>query len=775
MKTRQFHTMISFVCAFVCYITSTVIASAATNPEVLATGQCGDNVTYTIYSDMSMVISGTGAMWDYENNNVHINGDYFQTVQKVIVEEGVTTVGVNSFRYFTAMTTVSLPVSLTSIGEAAFAQTSSLNSVDIPSGVANIDVWAFNESAIHSISIPEGITIIKGRVFNNCQNLTSVSLPSSLKIIDEYAFAGCISLTSIDLPNNLEVLGKECLSLCHSLKNISIPASVNSIGNGTFRASEALESVTVHNSEPLVIDKYAFDYRGNAILYVPSEAVIDYSLATYWQDFKDIWPIGQEYTGPREYSDGEIRSNGTFTWPVSNDVKMVFKVIDNTEKIVQIGRGNGDPSIDNTFEGDIVIPASVNGYTVTKVGGFAFKDCQLSSVSFPESITEIDGTCLFEDCIRLNNVVLPIQMSSYGWGMFMGCSSLSNLTTTCLNDANIDAYAFAGTAFESFVIPDGVVSISHHALSGETVKSVVIPNTVRTILGSAFDFCTNLESVTSLNENPTEIGEGAFDECSYSQATLYVPVGTVDLYRNTAGWNQFERIVEIGTVNDKEILATGQCGDNVTYTIYSDHSMVISGTGAMYDYSYSCINNDFSEYIQELTIEEGITNIGAFAFYHCRNITSVTIPFSVTTIGDYAFFDCPWLDYVTLGRSLRHLGTHCFDGCWPSSVTVRSTVPPVMADSTTFERYGVFIQATLRVPAQALEAYRTTDYWNRFPSIIALGDINGDDCADVDDIVALIDQLLTGNHADNRIADLTDDGNISIDDVVALIDLLLES
>ena len=98
-----------------------------------------------------------------------------------------------------------------------------------------------------------------------------------------------------------------------------------------------------------------------------------------------------------------------------------------------------------------------------------------------------------------------------------------------------------------------------------------------------------------------------------------------------------------------------------------------------------------------------------------------------------------------------------------------------MADSTTFERYGVFIQATLRVPAQALEAYRTTDYWNRFPSIIALGDINGDDCADVDDIVALIDQLLTGNHADNRIADLTDDGNISIDDVVALIDLLLES
>ena len=111
MKTRQFHTMISFVCAFVCYITSTVIASAETNLEVLATGSCGDNVTYTIYSDYSMVISGTGAI------SIKIGE---RSIKKVIIEEGVTSIGSAVFDRFYSLTSVTIPNSVTSIGNYAF-------------------------------------------------------------------------------------------------------------------------------------------------------------------------------------------------------------------------------------------------------------------------------------------------------------------------------------------------------------------------------------------------------------------------------------------------------------------------------------------------------------------------------------------------------------------------------------------------------------------------------------------------------------------------------
>ena len=188
-------------------------------------------------------------------------------------------------------------------------------------------------------------------------------------------------------------------------------------------------------------------------------------------------------------------------------------------------------------------------------------------------------------------------------------------------------------------------------------------------------------------------------------------------------------------------------------------------------------NNAFNSCydLESINLPPRLEHIGDYAFAGCEKLISLNIPDAVTAIGDYAFFDCPWLDYVALGSALHYIGAHCFDGCWLTTVTMRSIAPPLMADSTTFERYGVFSQATLRVPVQSLTAYRTTDYWNRFPSIIALGDITSDDCIDVSDVVALLDQLLTGNLADNRIADLTDDGDISIDDVVALIDLLLES
>jgi len=88
---------------------------------------------------------------------------------------------------------------------------------------------------------------------------------------------------------------------------------------------------------------------------------------------------------------------------------------------------------------------------------------------------------------------------------------------------------------------------------------------------------------------------------------------------------------------------SGSCGDNVTYTfVSSTGTLTIQGSGRMTDYYYSLdipwysYKND----IKTVIIEEGVTSVGAWAFYHCSSLTSVTIPNSVTSFGEYSFYMC---------------------------------------------------------------------------------------------------------------------------------------
>ena len=164
---------------FVMIIASVLFAITSSAATVLRTWDISatsrDNVTATLYNDYSLVISGTGNMKDWNYNGAPWYSSYSDKITSVTIENGVTNIGSNAFRYCSTLTSVVIPDSVTSIGGWAFAYCYDLTSVVIPEGVTSIAYYAFQScSSLTSIVISKGVTSIGYNAFYNCSSLSKV-------------------------------------------------------------------------------------------------------------------------------------------------------------------------------------------------------------------------------------------------------------------------------------------------------------------------------------------------------------------------------------------------------------------------------------------------------------------------------------------------------------------------------------------------------------------------------------------------------------------------
>ena len=120
-------------------------------------------------------------------------------------------------------------------------------------------------------------------------------------------------------------------------------------------------------------------------------------------------------------------------------------------------------------------------------------------------------------------------------------------------------------------------------------------------------------------------------------------------------------VASIGTL----FAESGTCGDNLTWDL-TDGVLTISGEGEMTDWAYDAFAPWYSyrKEIANVTIGNGVTNIGDYAFYDCSYLlTNMTIPNSVTSIGKWAFSNCSSLTSVTIPNSVTSIGWEAFSGC----------------------------------------------------------------------------------------------------------------
>lgn len=174
----------------------------------------------------------------------------------------------NAFNGRWAIDKVVLPPTLKKIGSYAF-QNTSLTSVNIPDNVETIENNAFGRvKRLQEVHLPDNLTALGGSAFEYCRNLRAVKIPSKIKVITWYAFRDCSSLQSVELHDSITGFGNESFAGC-DLREITLPKSTTAVGNHAFEGNANLSKVTF-NEGLIYIGESAFQNTAIDTLNCPS-------------------------------------------------------------------------------------------------------------------------------------------------------------------------------------------------------------------------------------------------------------------------------------------------------------------------------------------------------------------------------------------------------------------------------------------------------------------------------------------------------------------------
>jgi len=328
-----------------------------------------------------------------------------------------------------------------------------------------------------------------------------------------------------------------------SIKEVVLGDDVTLIGGGAFYGCSGLTSVTIGNGVTS-IEGWAF----NGCSSLTSVHISDLA----------AWCRIRFSSNPLSYAHHLYL----------NDKEVIDLIIPNSVTSIGSSAFYGCSSL-----ASVTIPNSV-----TSIGGYAFSGCSgLASVTIPNSVTSIGGSA-FSGCSGLASVTIPNSVTSIGDYTFSGCSSLASVTIPN-SVTSIESYAFKGcSSLTSVTIPNSVTSIGERAFEGcSSLGSVTIPNSVTSIGERAFEGCSSLGSVISLNTTPPEINNNTFDETTYNNATLQVPIGYKTIYWLHPYWENFKKMEEIEVSGVSNASIDGVTDSDCNGVIYNLNGMKADG------------------------------------------------------------------------------------------------------------------------------------------------------------------------------------------------------
>ena len=778
-----------------CALNSVNIPNSVTHIGEYAFSNC-DMVSVSIPEGITSISKGTFwdcrnmASITIPNSVTSIGEAAFRfcsSLSAINIPNSVTSIGSYAFGNNSSIKSVTIHSGVKSIGRGAFAHCYSLESIVVESGnnvydsrencnaiietatntliagcknttildgIKGIGEVAFAGCSFSSIAIPNSVTNIGEEAFAQCA-LTAIIIPSSVTSIRKGTFNNCSNLTSIVIPNSIVSIEAMCFEMCHSLTTVTIPNSVTSIGEGAFSYCFSLSSITCEAATPpnLIGEEYEFSFyrlSDTIPVYVPCESLDAYKTNEKWAYFTNIQCIAEEQYNKIRYTstDGNIVTPYDTTAFGANIISNTYE---NGEGIITFD-GIVTKIGENAFEDCENLLSILLHDSIVTIDDYAFANCsQLSTIKFgknlrsigteaftgvaidtlilPEGIDSISSNA-FSSCVNLKVVSIPssLQYAPAGSGdesVFAGCSSIDSIywnAHKCPNNVfhSSDTYS---SSIRSIEFGDSIQFIPANFCEGFTeLSTIVYPSTLRSIGESAFSGCAKLSSLLVLDSIVT-IDAYAFANCSQlSNIKLGNSLRSIGIEAFTGV--AIDTLILPEGIDSISSNAFSSCANLKVVSIPSSLQYAPAGSGgesvfagcssidSIYWNAHKCPNNVFhssdtySSSIRSIEFGDSIQHIFSEFCMDFTALTNVILPTSLQSISDAVFSGCDNLDTI-----------YCY-----------STTPPELYDEYVFSNYN----ATLYIPCEALDAYKSDAIWCKFSNIQCLdAPVPSDPCEDI--------------------------------------------
>ncbi len=508
----------------------------------------------------------------------------------ITIKEGTKDMANGIFADCTYLTGIKLPNSISHINDETFRGCTALAGFDFGPSITQIGASAFEGcTALTSITIPENIAAIPHRAFYGSTSLTEINFHSGITKIESEAFHntawynnradGLLYLNNRligykgDFAQDSLIIEEGTIGIAdgaafRNLSTIVMPKSLAYIGADVFVSQNRDCDVITYATTPPTLEENSFYETGryDIIVSIGKGIIEAYQEAKYWNEFYNIDAysiINNIKYVPVSDDDRTVAINKY----LGNDSNVVIpESIEVNGEVFNVTAISNAAFIYNTTLTNITIPNSI-----TNIGSSAFNGCTtLASIDIPNSVTAI-GASAFEGCTALESVNIPYNLETIEESAFSGCTALtsidfpSSVTTigasafegcTALESVNLPANlqtiedkTFSGcAAITNIDIPDNVTTIGTSAFNGcSALTRVYIPESVSTI-EVAFTSCNNITEIYSNSTRPAKIRPGTFTGTVRTNATLYIPAGSLSAYKAASArltWGKFSNIVEM--------------------------------------------------------------------------------------------------------------------------------------------------------------------------------------------------------------------------------------
>ena len=602
--------------------------------------------------------------------------------------------------------------------------------------------WYSYRNYVRRLYVDSGITNLDRWFAYSSRNLTEVTFAEGSRItrIDQNAFARCSSLQTLRLPETVTYIGYDAFTDCTSLRELYLPDGVNAIMPNAFTRDTALvlsvgygsyakdwaasRGIAYTEREPAVVasgvcgENLTWSLTSDGVLILEGTG----PMATYYGEANIPWHANRALITTVNVGAGVTKLTTNAFCGCTNLETVNFA--ENSQ--LQMLGGSAFKSC--TSLKSITLPEGL-----TAISGNAFKYCRaLRNVYLPDTMSVIDNLAF----TGLSGITFSVAKDSYAkrWVESHGFAYTErepavvasgvcgeNLTWSLTSDgvlilegtgpmatyygeANIPWHANRAL-ITTVNVGAGVTKLTTNAFCGCTNLETVnfAENSQLQMLGgSAFKSCTSLKSIT-LPEGLTAISGNAFKYCR-ALRNVYLPdtmsvidnlafTGLSGITFSVAKDSYAKRWVESHgfayTEREPAVVASGVCGENLTWSLTSDGVLILEGTGPMATY-YGEANIPWHAnraLITTVNVGAGVTKLttnafcgctnletvnfaensqlqmlGGSAFKSCTSLKSITLPEGLTAVSGNAFKYCRGLRYVSLPDSTRYIDELAFTG-----------------------------------------------------------------------------------------------------------------